>query len=131
MAQAGPDGRSPTAWADLVRHAAPAGYTGAWPRLSIWHGGLDTVVDPANARLLATQWRSLHGLQAAPATVTEHGLARQESWGGATRPAVELWTLPAMGHGYPVATGGPLRSAAVLQAGVSATDRIAAFWHLT
>lgn len=131
MAQAGPDGRSPAEWADQVRHAAPAGNTGPWPRLSIWHGGLDTVVDPANAGLLATQWRTLHGLQAAPATVTEYGMARQESWGNATRPVVELWNLPAMPHGYPIVASGLLVPSAVLSAGVSATDHIAAFWRLT
>ena len=58
MAEAGP-ARSPAAWAEQVRHAAPPGYPGPWPRLSIWHGGADGVVDPANARLLAAQWSAL------------------------------------------------------------------------
>lgn len=129
MAQAGPDDRSAEAWADQVRNAAPAGYRGPWPRLSIWHGGLDTVVDPANAALLTLQWRAVHGLLAAPSTVTMHGLARQEVWGAANRPAVELWTLPAMAHGYPVAVAG-VPSAAVLPVGVSATEEIARFWRL-
>ena len=130
MAQAGPDDRSAEAWADQVRSAAPAGYRGPWPRLSIWHGGLDTVVDPANAALLALQWRAVHGLLAAPSAVTMHGLARQEVWGPANRPSVELWTLPTMVHAYPVAVAG-VPSAAVLPADVSATDRIARFWRLT
>jgi poly(hydroxyalkanoate) depolymerase family esterase len=130
MAQAGPDDRSAEAWADQVRHAAPAGYRGPWPRLSIWHGSMDTVVDPANAALLALQWRAVQGLLAAPSAVTMHGLARQEVWGAANRPSVELWTLPAMAHAYPVAVAG-IPSAAVLPAGISATDRIARFWRLT
>jgi poly(hydroxyalkanoate) depolymerase family esterase len=130
MAQAGPDGRSAEAWADQVRDAAPAGYRGPWPRLSIWHGSMDTVVDPANAALLALQWRAVHGLLAAPSAVTMHGLARQEVWGAANRPSMELWTLPALPHAYPVAVGG-VTSAAVLPAGISATDRIARFWRLT
>jgi poly(hydroxyalkanoate) depolymerase family esterase len=130
MAQAGPDSRSAEAWADQVRDAAPAGYRGPWPRLSIWHGGMDTVVDPGNAELLALQWRAVHGLLAAPSAVTNHGLVRQEVWGAANRPSVELWTLPAMPHAYPVTTAG-VASAAVLPAGVSATDHIARFWRLT
>jgi poly(hydroxyalkanoate) depolymerase family esterase len=130
MAQAGPDGRSAEAWADQVRHAAPAGYRGPWPRLSIWHGGMDTVVDPANAALLTLQWRAVHGLLAAPSAVTMHGLARQEVWGAANRPSVELWTLPALAHAYPVAVDG-IPSATALPAGISATDRIARFWRLT
>ena len=118
------------AWADQVRHAAPAGYRGPWPRLSIWHGGMDTVVDPANAALLTLQWRAVHGLLTAPSAVAMHGLARQEVWGAANRPSVELWTLPAMPHGYPVAVAG-VPSAAMLPAGVSATDEIARFWRLS
>jgi poly(hydroxyalkanoate) depolymerase family esterase len=130
MAHAGPDDRPAEAWADQVRNAAPAGYRGPWPRLSIWHGGMDTVVDPANAALLTLQWRAVHGLLAAPPAVTMHGLARHEVWGAANRPSVELWTLPTIAHAYPVAVSG-VPSAAVLLAGISATDRIARFWRLT
>ncbi len=129
MAQAGPDGRSPEDWADQVRRAAPAGYPGPWPRLSLWHGGLDTVVDPANAPLFALQWRTVHGLAEAPSVITQHGLARRELWGSAGRPLVELWTIPAMAHGYPVAAAG-VPSSAALPVGISATHRIAEFWGL-
>jgi feruloyl esterase len=127
MAQAGPDGRSPEDWADQVRRAGPAGFGGPWPRLSVWQGGLDNVVDPANAPLLALQWRALYGLAAAPSVTTEYGSARREAWGPAGRPQVELWTIPAMTHGYPVAAAG-VPASAVLPAGISATQRIAEFW---
>ena len=46
MAQAGPGGRSPEAWADQVRNAAPAGYGGPWPHLSISHGGMESRGQP-------------------------------------------------------------------------------------
>jgi poly(hydroxyalkanoate) depolymerase family esterase len=132
MAQAGPDGRSPEEWADQVRRAAPANYSGPWPRLSVWQGGRDTVVDAANAPLLALQWRALHGLAEAPSVRTEYGSARREAWGPAGRPLVELWTIPAMTHGYPVAAAGvpssPVLASSVLPAGISATQRIAEFW---
>jgi len=131
MAQAGPQDRSAEAWAAQVRQAAPSGYRGPWPRLSIWHGALDSVVDPANAGLLADQWRALHGLEGAPATVTDHGLARQQVWGAGSKPAVERWTVAAMPHGYPVAVGASHASGVVVVAGVSATDLIARFWGLT
>ncbi len=113
MAEAGPP-RSPTAWADQVRHAAPAGYAGPWPRLAIWHGDTDRIVDPANARLLAVQWQELHGMgEAAPATA-DLPAARRESWGPAKRPAVQLWTIPGLAHGWPP----------------EATEEIARFWDL-
>ena len=87
MAEAGPT-RSPAEWADQVRHAAPDGYAGPWPRLAIWHGEADRIVDPANARLLALQWSELHGP------------------GDAARPAVQLSTIPGLAHEWPAeATG--------------------------
>lgn len=129
MARAGPDGRSAEDWADQVRRAAPPGYQGPWPRLSVWHGGLDTVVDPVNASLLVLQWRALHGLAEVPSAVTEHGSARQQVWGDPAEPQVELWTIPAMAHGYPVAAAG-VPASAVLPTGISATHQIARFWHL-
>lgn len=129
MAQAGPEGRSPEEWADQVRRAGPADHRGARPRLSIWHGGLDTVVDPANAPLLAQQWRVVHGLTEAPATTDTTLLMRHDMWGGVRRPCVELWTIPAMAHGYPVDAIGGTASMAI-PIGVSATSGIARFWGL-
>lgn len=128
MAQAGPEARSAEAWAEQVRRAAPPGYDGPWPRLSIWQGGLDTVVDPANAGLLVEQWRTLHLLGAADAVTTEDFAARHTQWGEIDQPEVELWTLPLLGHGYPTVAGFPLEG--ILPAGIAATDRIGQFWGL-
>ncbi|HEX4173488.1 MAG TPA: PHB depolymerase family esterase [Acetobacteraceae bacterium] len=113
MAEAGPP-RSPDAWADQARRAAPHGYRGPWPRLSIWHGAADRVVDPENARLLATQWAGLHGLDATAAESRLLGGTRHEQWdvtqasGDSAfshreigKAAVELWTLDALGHDWP------------------------------
>jgi len=43
MAEAGPR-RTREAWAQQVRNAAPVGFVGPWPRISIWHGSADDVV---------------------------------------------------------------------------------------
>jgi poly(hydroxyalkanoate) depolymerase family esterase len=112
MAEAGPS-RSPAAWADLVRHAAPADFPGPWPRLSIWHGGADRVVDPANARLLAEQWSALHGLDNPAITVEASGV-RREVWGQSKQAAAELWTLAGQPHAWPA----------------DAASHIARFWGL-
>jgi poly(hydroxyalkanoate) depolymerase family esterase len=108
MAEAGP-ARTPVAWAEQVRRAAPPGYDGPWPRLSIWRGEADRVVDPANSRLLAEQWSALHGLDNGPRADAEH---RREIWGPPGQPAVELWTLPDLAHVWPA----------------GAATRIADFW---
>ena len=112
MAEAGP-ARSRAAWAELARQVAPADFSGPWPRLSIWHGGGDRVVDPANARLLAEQWSELHGL-ATMAGDTDPSGVRREVWGRARLPAVELWTLPGVPHTWPD----------------GAADQIVRFWGL-
>jgi poly(hydroxyalkanoate) depolymerase family esterase len=129
MAHAGPEDRPPEAWAALARDMGPPDYHGPWPRLSIWHGGLDNVVDPGNADLLARQWCALHGIGVAEPAVAVGLVARHVTWRDATGPAVEAWTIPAMAHGYPtVGVGMPV--VGVLPVGLSATDRIAAFWGL-
>jgi poly(hydroxyalkanoate) depolymerase family esterase len=112
MAEAGPD-RSRDEWAAQVRHAAPVGYAGPWPRLSIWHGSADRVVDPANARLLAGQWATVHGFNG-NGVPSERDTRRREVWGKPDRPAIELWTLPAQDHAWPA----------------GAANRIADFWGL-
>ena len=106
-----------------------------WPRISIWQGERDRTVDPANAEVLATQWTALHGLDALPGTDSQTGGARRRGWGRAGKTsAVELWTLPALAHGFPVAAGLPHGGHPgpwVLEAGLSAAVHIAAFWNLT
>ena len=100
MAEAGP-ARSPAEWAEQVRRAAPSGYPGPWPRISIWYGEADGVVDPANSRVLAGQWSALHGLDpAAPDTLELLGM-RRDRWNVAGQPVVELWSLPGLAHEWP------------------------------
>ena len=51
-------------WGDLVRRASP--HQGPWPRVSVWHGGMDTTVVPPNAAEIVKQWTDVHGLSATP-----------------------------------------------------------------
>ena len=112
-------------WAARSRAVAPSGYAGRWPRISIWQGGADRVVDPANAVNLEAQWVALHGLGSAPTQdlAPRPGL-RRRVW----RDAVELWTIDGMAHGYPVAYASA--EPFVLSAGIDATGEIARFWGL-
>ena len=112
MAEAGPH-RSRADWAEQVHHAAPVGFVGPWPRLSIWHGDADRVVDPANARLLAEQWSAVHGLEGSRSVPGRSG-ARHELWDGTASPAVELWMLPDQPHTWPA----------------NAAEEVARFWRL-
>ena len=126
--------RSRQALASDVREVTRARSRKAWPRLSIWQGSRDRTVDPANAEALAAQWSELHGQGAVPRTDELAPGHRHRTWGRPDRPpAVELWTIPGIGHGFPVdpgATAGGHTGPWLVDAGLSATRLIAAFWHL-
>ena len=126
--------RSRAALAAAVQAALPARATRSWPRLSIWQGGRDRTVNPANAEVLAAQWTALHGFDPPPTSETAPapGVLRR-AWGKPGRPAVELWTLAAMGHGFPVdrrRVEGESEGPWVVDAGLSAAQHIAAFWGI-
>ncbi|HEY4044832.1 MAG TPA: PHB depolymerase family esterase [Rhodopila sp.] len=129
MASPGPD-QSPKSWADRARAAAPRGYAGPWPRLSVWQGQADTIVAPANATLLVTQWRALHGLTA-PAVLeqVQNGVLHR-TWPDRKHRLVELWSLPGLPHAYPVGTRVVAPGHFVESAPVDATAGIARFFGL-
>ena len=39
-----------------------SGHAGPFPRVSIWHGSADPVVNPANAGASVLQWTDVHGI---------------------------------------------------------------------
>ncbi|MBA2588528.1 MAG: PHB depolymerase family esterase [Alphaproteobacteria bacterium] len=117
--------KTPHQWGDAVRAASD--YRGPWPRISIWHGAMDAVVNINNAQASVAQWADLHGLSL--------GAAKQEMVDGAIRlrwdSRLEIYTLGALGHGTPIdasdlGQSGPF----ILDAGISSTRRIAEFWGL-
>ena len=122
-------------WGDLVRAAAP--HTGPWPRISVWHGGADTTVIPANAREIVKQWTDVHGLPATPSReAMVDGYPRQVWLDEAGDEVIESYTITHMAHGTPLATGaaddacgaaGPF----LLEVGISSSYHIAKFFGLT
>jgi poly(hydroxyalkanoate) depolymerase family esterase len=112
-------------WAHRARALPPAGYSGPWPRIAIWQGLADQVVDPANAESLRAQWVTLHGEASAPTqTLSPRPGLRRRVW----RDAVEAWTIDGMAHGFPVAQASS--EPFVLDVGIDATAEIARFWRL-
>jgi poly(3-hydroxybutyrate) depolymerase len=117
--------RTPHQWGDAVRAATD--YLGPWPKISIWHGALDTTVNINNAQASVAQWADVHGLAltAAKQEMTE-GIIRL-SWDG----QLEVYTIPVLGHGTPidsrdVGTPAPF----MLDVGISSSRRIAQFWGI-
>lgn len=57
--------QTPQAWGDLVRAAYP-GYTGARPRMQLWHGTEDTALAYPNFGEEIKQWTNVHGISQTP-----------------------------------------------------------------
>jgi poly(hydroxyalkanoate) depolymerase family esterase len=126
--------RSARAWGDLVRGASP--HHGRWPRVSVWHGGADPTVIPANAKEIVKQWTDVHGLSLTPAMqMMADGYPRQVWVNRAGVELIESHTITNMAHGTPLATGegddrcgvaGPF----LLDVGISSSYHIAKFFGL-
>ena len=114
--------------------SAASDHAGAWPIVSVWHGGADATVSPANAALIVEQWRALHGV-AAVAETEVTGKRTHRIWRDAAgRAVIEEHRIAGLGHGTPLSTGGPdgggMAGPYMLEAGVSSTREIARFWGL-
>lgn len=95
--------RTPAEWANEVRAIGPARYRGRWPRLSVWQGAEDRTVAPGNAENLAAQWTAVQGVDPEPTLITTPSPgATRTVWGPSRHPAVELWMLDELGHGFPI-----------------------------
>lgn len=123
--------RPAQSWGDLVRRATPDPVRR--PRVAIWHGDADTTVGPAAADALVLQWTDVHGVSRAEQRPTGSPRHRHTVWRGADHEiVVEAHRIAGLGHGAPIASGGPDGCGAaapwVLEAGVSSSLEIARSW---
>jgi poly(hydroxyalkanoate) depolymerase family esterase len=95
--------KSAQQWGDLVRSMYP-GYTGAYPRMQLWHGTTDTTLSYPNFGEEIKQWTNLHGLSQTPA-FTDHP---QSTWtrtrygDTGTGATVEGISISGVGHQLPM-----------------------------
>jgi feruloyl esterase len=126
--------RPASVWGDLVRRASP--HQGPWPRISVWHGGMDTTVVPPNAAEIVKQWTDVHGLSATPTfQETVDGYPRQVWRSAEGEDLVEFYTIPSMSHGTPLSVGDAddqcgAAGAFLLEVGISSSYHVAKFWGL-
>lgn len=114
-----------------VRDAS--GHAGPWPTLSVWHGSHDHIVAPANGEAILSQWRDVHSLgPAASQTMTVGGHTRRIWRDAAGVARIEAFAIAGMGHGTPIEAGDGIGApgAYMLNAGISSTRHIAAFWQI-
>ncbi|WP_113701561.1 alpha/beta hydrolase family esterase [Nonomuraea lactucae] len=95
--------RSPEQWGDLVRGAAP-GFGGRRPKVAVWHGQADYLVDKVNGEELRDQFTDVAGVSQTPTSVTGlPGGTTLETYG---QDDVRLYRVAGAGHGTPVDPGG-------------------------
>lgn len=97
--------KTPQQWGDLVRtNGFPAGYTGPYPRVSIWQGDADTTVVPMNQQELIDQWTNVNGIDAVEDLTTNitstGGTHVYKAFKNSTGSVlVESYTIAGMAHG--------------------------------
>lgn len=124
--------RTPMEWGDRARAGFP-GFSGPYPKVSIWHGTGDSTVRPSNADELLEQWTNVHGIDTtADASGTVDGANHEEYQDGSGTTVVERYLIPGMGHGTPVvpAEGCGTTGAYFLDAGICSARRIGEFFGL-
>lgn len=58
-------------WRDLVKAAYPT-YPGPYPRIQLWHGTSDEVLNYVNFTEAIEQWTAVHGVSATPTTTEQN-----------------------------------------------------------
>jgi len=127
--------RSPRELGDFVRKASH--HRGKWPKLSVWHGSVDPVVNPANADEIVKQWVDVHQLPAMPMSEgIVNGHPHRVWWNADGETVVESYTITDMAHGTPLGLADNdnrygNEGAFLIEAGISSSYLIAKFFGLT
>jgi poly(3-hydroxybutyrate) depolymerase len=116
---------------DLV--FAAGRHPGPWPRVSVWHGSTDVIVNPVNAEHTVQQWLAVHELGPEPTVAIERPDLMRRIWRDSRGvDLVETVTIPGMAHGVPLGGTGLLGNVSPyhFDVGVSSTEEIARFFGL-
>ena len=95
--------RTAQQWGDLVRNAHP-GYTGARPRMQLWHGTNDETLRYPNFGEEIKQWTNVHGLSQTPTftDTPQSGQTRTRYGGSGPMAPVEAISMQGVPHNLPV-----------------------------
>ena len=134
-AMAQPRDRLAEEWGEVVRSASS--HRGPWPKLSVWHGSADPIVNPRNAEQIVKQWTNVHALSAEPDLVHQVAGHERRVWRDqAGAEVIEAYIVSGMGHGVPLATGHGLERCGHVapfhfDVGLSSSWQVAKFWGIT
>jgi len=90
--------KTPQQWGDLVK-AGFAGYSGPYPRISVWQGSADTTVNTANLSQIVQQWTNVTGASATATTTNTVGGFPHEAYADSSGVVrVESYSITGMSH---------------------------------
>jgi acetylxylan esterase len=96
--------RTAREWGDLVRAAYP-GYTGPRPRMQLWHGTNDEILNYVNFGEAIEQWTDVLGVSGTPVTTEpdtpQAGWTRTRYGSAGENAAVEAISLAGVPHNLP------------------------------
>ncbi|HWB36739.1 MAG TPA: PHB depolymerase family esterase, partial [Rugosimonospora sp.] len=89
-------------WGDAARAMFP-GYSGAYPRMQLWHGTADTTLNYNNFGEEIKQWTNLNGVSQTPVLTDspQSGWTRTRYGNSGTQPPVEGISVAGAGHELP------------------------------
>jgi cellulase/cellobiase CelA1 len=95
--------RSAQQWGDAVRNMNP-GYTGARPRMQVWHGTTDSTLRYPNFGEEIKQWTNVLGVSQTPTQTDtpQSGWTRTRYGGTGTMAPVEAISVNGVGHSLPM-----------------------------
>lgn len=101
--------KTPQAWGDLAR-SGYTGYNGPWPRVAVFQGTADAVVNQNNATEIMKQFTNLHATDQTPEiTITPfngNNIVTQNIYNDTSgTPVVETFFINGMQHGIALDTG--------------------------
>ncbi|KAF9523240.1 Alpha/Beta hydrolase protein [Crepidotus variabilis] len=88
------------AWGDLVRGAYP-GYNGTYPKLQIWHGTSDPVLNYVNFGEEVKQWTNVHQVSSVATTTLTNSPKQPWTKTSYGTGQVEGYSGSGLGHGLP------------------------------
>jgi poly(hydroxyalkanoate) depolymerase family esterase len=105
-----------------------------WPKLSVWTGVNDNIVNPLNSSMLAQQWANLSALKSKPIINQKSGYTITRWKNAAQEIRVELVEVNDLGHGImvnPNIENGGKESDYLLASPVSTVKHVIDFWQLS
>ncbi|RZI40744.1 PHB depolymerase family esterase [Herbaspirillum sp. HC18] len=125
-------------WGARVKSASPSNGTVSFPRVSIWQGTKDHVVNPQDETEMIKQWTNVLGVGQTPQVdeqfkTTRHLVFRD----GAGKPMVEAFIVSNMDHGTPIdpgpandQCGTSAHDQYIIPSGICSSFYIGRFWGL-